>query len=115
MYYKLTLVMLLISNISYSAAPKCLKNNIEFWTKVYTEYSDTTLVFHNINTFEVYSVIEDIEINSKYKAKVVINELRLIADVIGVDALDNVRIQRGAKEHWLDGVNNSKTLLPMIK
>ena len=113
---KISLVILLISSVSYSAAPKCLKKNIEFWTKVYTEYSDTTLIFHNVDTFEVYSVVEGVEIDSEYKKLIIVNELKKIeATDVSLESLDNVRIQRGAKEKWIEGINNSKTLLPMIK
>jgi len=100
---------------SLQAAPKCLEKNIVFWKKVYTEYNDTTLVFHDANTFEIYSEIKGIAIDSNNKKFMVASEFKKLEDKLNSEDLENVRVQRGAKEKWLEGIHNSKALLPMIK
>jgi len=108
------LTLLLLPN-TLIAAPKCLEKNIAFWKKVYTEYNDTTLIFHDVNTFEVYSTLKDIAIDSDNKKFMVASEFKKLEEKLNLEDLDNVRIQRGAKEKWKEGTKNSKRLLPMIK
>jgi soluble lytic murein transglycosylase-like protein len=111
---KTILLTLLLPN-TLLAAPKCLEKNIAFWKKVYSEYNDTTLVFHDANTFEVYSELKGIPIDSNNKKFMVASEFRKLEEKLNSEDLENVRVQRGAKEKWIEGTKNSKKLLPMIK
>ncbi len=101
------------SKISPFPVPAGLEPAIEFWKKVFTEYSLSQLIFFDpLDMSRIYDVIEVGEGN---RSDNYINAERArIAAERGVD-IDRVKAQRGVKERTAAGVKRSGRYLAQIQ
>ena len=82
-----------------------LENAVEFWKKVFTEYSTSQLVY--FDPLDMSKIYEVIDVGEDARSSDYINsERERIAAVYGVD-LERVRAQRGIKERTAAGLKRS--------
>jgi len=82
-----------------------LEHRVEFWKKVFTEYSTSQLVFFDPN--EMTKIYEVLDVGEESRTpEYVTGERERIAALHGVD-LERVRAQRGIKERTAAGLKRS--------
>jgi peptidoglycan lytic transglycosylase D len=82
-----------------------LENSVEFWKKVFAEYSKSQLVF--FDPLDMSKIYEVVDIGEQSRTRKWVNgEKEGIASVHGVDP-ERVGAQRGAKEHTVAGLKRS--------
>ena len=82
-----------------------LENSVEFWKKVFTEYSISQLVF--FDPLEMSRIYEVLDVGEESRTPEYISgERERIAAIHGVD-LERVRAQRGIKERTAAGLKRS--------
>jgi membrane-bound lytic murein transglycosylase D len=82
-----------------------LEDRVEFWKKVFTEYSISQLVF--FNPYEMSKIYEVLDVGEESRTPEYISgERERIAALHGVD-LERVRAQRGIKERTAAGLKRS--------
>ena len=82
-----------------------LENAVEFWRRVFTEYSSTQLIFFDpLDMSRIYEV-QDVGEGSRPK-QYISGEIARIAAAHGVDS-DRVKAQRGIKERTAEGIKRS--------
>ena len=82
-----------------------LENSVEFWKKVFTEYSVAQIVFFDpVDMSKIYEVIEVGE--ESRTSEYIDGERERIASIHGVDP-ERVRAQRGTKERTAAGLKRS--------
>src|SRR3990172_1449754 len=82
-----------------------LENAVEFWKRVFTEYSSAQLIFFDpLDMSRIYEV-QDVGEDSRPK-QYISGEIARIAAAHGVDS-DRVRSQRGIKERTAAGIKRS--------
>lgn len=90
-----------------------LENAVEFWKRVFTEYSSAQLIFFDpldmSRIYEVQNVGED----SRSK-EYISGEIARIAAAQGVDS-DRVKAQRGIKERTAEGIKRSGKYLAQMQ
>ena len=82
-----------------------LEHRVEFWKKVFTEYSLSQLVF--FDPFEMSKIYEVLDVGEETSTpESITGERERIAALHGVD-LERVRAQRGIKERTAAGIKRS--------
>jgi membrane-bound lytic murein transglycosylase D len=90
-----------------------LENAVEFWKRIFTEYSLSQLVFFDpLDMSRIYEVMDVGEENSG--RAYVDGERARVAAAHGVD-LDRVRTQRGIKERTAEGLKRSGRLIEQMQ
>jgi membrane-bound lytic murein transglycosylase D len=93
--------------------PVGLEPAIEFWKKVFTEYSSTQLVYFDPE--EMSRIYEVVDVGEDNRTNEYINgERARIAAAHGVD-IDRVKAQRGIKERTAAGIKRSGRYLAQIQ
>jgi membrane-bound lytic murein transglycosylase D len=91
-----------------------LEKPVEFWKRIFTEYSLSQLVFFDPRDMSrIYEVIEIGEEQNRSRA-FIDGERARIAAANGVD-LERVRAQRGIKERTADGLKRSGRLIAQMQ
>ncbi|MBI3065042.1 MAG: transglycosylase SLT domain-containing protein [Deltaproteobacteria bacterium] len=90
-----------------------LENAVEFWKRVFTEYSSSQLVFFDpLDMSRIYEV-QDVGEDSRPK-RYISGEIARIAAAHGVDS-DRVKSQRGIKERTAAGIKRSGKYLAQMQ
>src|SRR4029077_20827949 len=85
--------------------PPGLEGAVEFWKKVFSEYSSSQLIY--FDPLEMSRIYEVVEVGDDNRTDEYINgELQRIAGANGVD-IDRVKAQRGIKERTAAGLKRS--------
>jgi membrane-bound lytic murein transglycosylase D len=106
--------------------PPSLKDEVNFWIKIYTQYSTTQGLFHvagDINSILGEIDLTDIYLNPKWgpirreiEAKIVIERQRkFIARKHGIKDIKTVRLQMGLKDRMQKAIFESGKYLPMME
>jgi len=87
--------------------PPGLENSVEFWKQIFTRYSfGDVVLFDPIDQSKIYGVLRVPE-NEQGRAVVDRERARIVADYDLVDDESRIRSQRGAKEHFSEGLRVS--------
>ncbi len=90
-----------------------LENAVEFWKRVFTEYSSTQLIFFDpLDMSRIYEV-QDVGGDSRPK-QYISGEIARIAAARGVDS-DRVKAQRGVKERTAAGIKRSGKYIAQMR
>ena len=90
-----------------------LEKSVEFWKRVFTEYSSTQLIFFDpLDMSRIYEV-QDVGEDSRPK-KYISGEIARIAAAHGVDS-ERVKAQRGIKERTAAGIKRSGKYLAQMQ
>ena len=90
-----------------------LEKPVEFWKKIFTEYSLSQLVFFDARDMgNIYEVLDVGEANRPQSY--LDSERARVAAVNGVD-VDRVQVQRGIKERMSAGLKRSGRYMPHIE
>jgi membrane-bound lytic murein transglycosylase D len=93
--------------------PPGLENAVEFWKRIFTEYSSSQLVFFDpLDMSRIYEV-QDVGADSRPK-EYISGEIARIAAAHGVDS-DRVKAQRGIKERTAAGIKRSGKYLAQMQ
>lgn len=89
------------------ATPAGLEGAVEFWKQIFTRYSvGDVVLFDPFDPGTIYSVVRAPD-NDVGRALVDKERARVVADYDLVDDETRIRSQRGAKEHFLEGLKIS--------
>lgn len=113
-------------NFTTFTVPPPLKDEVNFWIKIYTQYSTTQGVFHlagDINSILGDIDLTDIYLNPKWgpvrrelEAKIVIERQRkFIARKFKIKNIKMVRLQMGLKDRMQKAIYESGKFLPMME
>ena len=87
--------------------PAGLKDAVEFWKRIFTRYGFAEVVmFDPLDPGRIYSVLRATD-NEQGRALVDKERARIVADYDLVDDETRIRSQRGAKEHFAEGLKIS--------
>ena len=90
-----------------------LETAVEFWKKIFTEYTTSQLVF--FDPLEMSKIYEVVEVGEDDRARAFINsERERIAAAHGVD-MERVKAQRGIRERTMAGLQRSGRYMTQIK
>jgi len=90
-----------------------LENQVEFWKKIFTEYSLSQLIFFDpLDMSRIYEVLEVGEDNRPQSY--IDGERERIASIVGVD-VERVQAQRGIKERMFAGLRRSGRYMQHIE
>jgi len=90
-----------------------LETAVEFWKKIFTEYTTSQLVF--FDPLEMSKIYEVVEVGDDDRARAFINsERERIAAAHGVD-MERVKAQRGVRERTMAGLQRSGRYMTQIK
>ena len=90
-----------------------LEHRVEFWKKIFTEYSISQLVFFDAVEMTTIYEVQDVGENSRTN-DFINSERTRIADAHGVD-IDRVKAQRGIRERTEAGIKRSGRHIEYIK
>jgi membrane-bound lytic murein transglycosylase D len=89
------------------ALPAGLEDAVEFWKQIFTRYGFAEVVlFDPLDPGRIYSVLRATD-NEQGRALVDKERARIVADYDLVDDETRIRSQRGAKEHFAEGLKIS--------
>lgn len=81
--------------------PEGLRNAVDFWKKIFTQYSEHEIVFHDPEDHrKIYSVISVPENRQNLNALIATERARVIRQYELYGKVDRVRSQRGAREQF---------------
>ena len=87
--------------------PRGLETSVEFWKQIFTRYSVADVVlFDPVDPSMIYRVVRAPE-NDQGRATVERERARVVADYDLIDDETRIRSQRGAKEHFAEGLRIS--------
>ena len=87
--------------------PRGLESSVEFWTQIFTRYSVADVVlFDPVDPSMIYRIVRAPE-NDQGRATVERERARVVADYDLIDDETRIRSQRGAKEHFAEGLRIS--------
>lgn len=90
-----------------------LENSVEFWTKVFTEYSISQMVF--FDPLDMSKIYEVVDVGEESRTREWVNgEKERIASVHGVDP-ERVGAQRGTKERTAAGLKRSGRFIAQMQ
>jgi len=90
-----------------------LENAVEFWKRIFTEYSSAQMIFFDpLDMSRIYEV-QDVGEDSRPK-QYISGEIARIAAAHGVDS-DRVKAQRGIKERTAEGIKRSGKYLAQMQ
>lgn len=108
------------------SVPPPLKNEVNFWIKIYTQYTTTQGLFHKAG--DIDSILGEIDLTDVYlnpkwgpirrelEAKIVIERQRkFIARKFGIKDPKTVRLQMGLKDRMKKAIFESGKYLPMME
>jgi membrane-bound lytic murein transglycosylase D len=102
-----------IANPSPFPIPTGLEPAVEFWKKVFTEYSSTQLVYFDLE--DMSKIYEVVDVGEDGRSNDYINgERERIAAAHGVD-IERIRAQRGIKERTAAGIKRSGRYIAQIQ
>jgi membrane-bound lytic murein transglycosylase D len=97
------------------SVPAGLEGAVEFWKQIFTRYSfGEVVLFDPMDPGTIYSVIRSPD-SEEGRARVEKERLRIIADYDLADEDSRIRTQRGAKEHFAEGVKVSGRYIAEMK
>ena len=89
------------------AVPPGLEDAVEFWKQIFTRYGfGEVVLFDPVDPSKIYSVLRAPD-NEQGRAMVEKERSRIVAEYDLVDDEARIRSQRGAKEHFLEGLRIS--------
>ena len=95
--------------------PAGLEGAVEFWKKIFTRYSFAEVVlFDPLDPGTIYGVVRAPD-NDEGRALVEKERARIVADYDLADEDSRIRSQRGAKEHFAEGLRVSGRYLTEMK
>ena len=95
--------------------PAGLEDAVEFWKKIFTRYSFAEVVlFDPLDPGTIYSVVRAPD-NDQGRALVEKERARIVADYDLADEDSRIRSQRGAKEHFAEGLRVSGRYLTEMR
>ncbi len=95
--------------------PPGLKGAVEFWKQIFTRYSFAEVVlFDPLDPGTIYGVVRAPD-NEEGRALVEKERARIVADYDLADEDSRIRSQRGAKEHFAEGLRVSGRYLTEMK
>ncbi len=101
------------SNQTIFPVPAGLESSVEFWKKIFSEYSFAQLVFFDPQ--DLSKVYEVVEVGEDSRSNAYINDERArIAAANGVD-IERVKAQRGVKERTAAGIKRSGRYITQIQ
>src|SRR5262245_16363489 len=97
------------------ATPSGLEDAVEFWKQIFTRYGFAEVVlFDPLDPAKIYSVLRAPD-SEQGRAMVEREKARIVADYDLIDDETRIRSQRGAKEHFLEGLKVSGRYLGQMQ
>jgi len=106
---------LAVAQVSPFPVPAGLEGAVEFWQQVFSRYSIAEVIlFDPLDPEKIYRVIRAPE-NDQGRASVNQERARVVADYDLVDDESRIRSQRGAKEHFIEGLKIAGRYLAQMR
>ncbi len=116
------LILVMCPNLGVSSLfslPERLKPNVDFWTKIYSFYDTNQVVFHDLENFKIYDVLElpkvVNQLSSQVYKKEVKNKLKQISESLDKDETKRLRAQSGLKSQFAVGLKISGRYVDEMK
>lgn len=108
------------------ATPEALKSEVDFWIKIYTQYTTEQGVFHyagstdkilgELDLSQVYAHSNWSLIRKEKESELIIaRQKRLIAKKFAIKDIKKIRLQKGLKDRMREAIRISGLYLPMME